>query len=263
MKRLTDIGANLAHESFAHDLPDVLSRAEAAGVSRMVVTGTTVEVSRAAAGLADAHPGVLWATAGVHPHHAGEFGPDARSRLADLLQAANVVAAGECGLDHFRNYAPAGQQRQAFTGQLRLAADARKPVFLHQRDAHDEFLRIMREHREALCGGVAHCFTGGPGELEDCLALDLYIGVTGWICDERRSAALREAVARLPLDRLLVETDAPYLLPRTLQPRPTTRRNEPAWLPEVVRVLAGCMDQTPADIAAASTANAERLFGLQ
>lgn len=263
MRNLTDIGANLAHESFAHDLSAVLNRAAAAGVARMIVTGTTVEVSGAAARLAEAHPGLLWATAGIHPHHAAGFGPDARSRLADLLQADRVVAAGECGLDHFRNHASPADQRRAFTGQLSLAADAGRPVFLHQREAHAEFLQILREFRSGLCGGVAHCFTGGPGELEDCLALDLYVGVTGWICDERRSAALREAVVRLPLDRLLVETDAPYLLPRTLRPRPATRRNEPAWLPEVVRVLSACMGRSPEEIAAASTANAQRLFGLQ
>jgi TatD DNase family protein len=109
---------------------------------------------------------------------------------------------------------------------------------------------------------VAHCFTGGPAELERYLELGLYVGITGWICDERRGTALRDAAARLPLDRVLLETDAPYLLPRTLKPAPRTRRNEPSYLPEILRVLAPCMGHEEGAIAQASSRNAERLFGL-
>lgn len=259
---LVDIGANLAHESFSADLPDVLARARKAGVARMIVTGTTTAVSAEALALAEAHPAVLYATAGIHPHHASEWHTSARSALADLLSRPAVVAAGECGLDHFRNYAPAEDQRRAFEGQLRLAADAGKPVFLHQRAAHGEFVAMLRDHRAGLAGGVAHCFTEGPAELEDYLELGLYIGVTGWICDDRRATALRAAVPRLPLDRVLLETDAPYLLPRDLSPPPRSRRNEPALLPHVCTVLARWMGCEPDRLAGASTENAERLFGL-
>jgi TatD DNase family protein len=259
---LIDIGANLTHESFVHDLDEVLVRAAQSGVTRFIATGTTVAGSAAALRLAEQHPATVWATAGIHPHHASEFGPSAAQNLRTLLRHPRVVAAGECGLDYCRNYAPSGDQRLAFEGQLKLAADSGKPVFLHQRDAHAEFLTLLREYWPSLAGGVAHCFTGGRAELDDYLSLGLHIGITGWICDERRGGELREAVADLPLDRLLLETDAPYLLPRTLSPRPRSRRNEPAHLAEVNRVVAECMRQPVEAVAAASSRNAERLFRL-
>lgn len=260
---LIDIGANLTHESFVHDLDEVLVRAARNGVTRFIATGTTVAVSEAALRLAEQRPGTVWATAGIHPHHAGDFSPSAAEALRELLRHPSVVAVGECGLDFCRNYAPSGDQRLAFGGQLKLAVDSAKPVFLHQRDAHLEFLAMLKDFWPSLAGGVAHCFTGGRAELDDYLSLGLHIGITGWICDERRGEELRVAVAGLPLDRLLLETDAPYLLPRTLSPRPRSRRNEPAHLAEVNRVVAECMQQPVEVVAAASSRNAERLFRLE
>lgn len=260
---LVDIGANLTHESFRQDLADVLARARTAGVTRLVVTGTTVEHSAEAAALAADHPGVLWATAGIHPHHAAAWDGSTGERLREILALPGVVAAGECGLDYFRDFSPRHDQRRAFEAQLRLAVESGLPVFLHQREAHADFRDMLRDFVPALAGGVAHCFTDGPAEIEDYLGLGLHVGITGWICDERRGGALREAVQRLPLDRVLVETDCPYLLPRTLRPVPASRRNEPAFLPTVVETLASCMGQTPATVAAASTANALRFFRLE
>lgn len=260
---LIDIGANLTHESFVHDLDEVLARAVRSGVTGFIATGTTVAGSETALQLAGQRPGSVWATVGIHPHHAGDFSPSTAQRLRELLRHPRAVAVGECGLDYCRNYAPSGDQRLAFEGQLKLAADSGKPVFLHQRDAHDEFLRMLRDYWPSLSGGVAHCFTGGQAELDDCLSLGLYIGITGWICDERRGEDLRKAVSSLPMDRLLLETDAPYLLPRTLSPKPRTRRNEPAHLPEVRRIVAECMRQPVEAITAASSGNAERLFRLE
>lgn len=260
---LIDIGANLTHESFVDDLDEVLMRAARSGVTRLIATGTTLAGSMAALRLAEQRPGIVWATAGIHPHHAAEFSPSTARQLRELLRHPRVVAVGECGLDYCRNYAPSGDQRQAFEGQLKLAADCGKPVFLHQRDAHDEFLALLRDYCPSLAGGVAHCFTGGRTELDDYLGLGLHIGITGWICDERRGKDLRAAVAGLPLDRLLLETDAPYLLPRTLSPKPRSRRNEPAHLTEVHRMVAECMQQPVELVAAASTRNAERLFRLE
>lgn len=259
---LVDIGSNLTHESFAADLPAVLQRALAAGVAQQVVTGTSVAASAAAIALHAAHPQLLFATVGMHPHHAQELTGDALSALGDLAAHPGVVAIGECGLDYFRNFAPHQAQREAFAAQLALAADRRLPVFLHQRDAHADFMAILREHRAALVGGVAHCFTGHRAELEDCLALDLHIGITGWICDERRGQHLLELVPRIPAGRLMVETDAPYLLPRSLRPRPASRRNEPAFLPEVARVVAQARGENLAELAAHSSLTAQRLFNL-
>jgi len=260
---LIDIGSNLTHDSFASDLDAVLARARSAGVSRQVVTGADIPGSVKAAALADAHPCMLYSTAGVHPHHALSFHDGCRAELYELLGRPRVVAVGECGLDYYRNFSPPEAQRSAFAAQLEIAAAVRKPVFLHQRDAHGDFLAILEEYRGSLSGGVAHCFTGDRRQLEDYLALDLYIGVTGWVSDERRGQALREALPHVPAQRLMLETDAPYLLPRDLAPCVKTRRNEPAFLPHVARAVAALRGETLDSVAAATTRNAMRFFGLQ
>jgi TatD DNase family protein len=259
---LIDIGVNLAHDSFDADREHILPRARSAGVVQLVVTGSSVEASARAIELARTHHGVLFATAGVHPHHAADLTDAAFTELKALASQREVVAAGECGLDYFRDFSPRDVQRHAFARQLELAALVRKPIFLHQRDAHDDFLAILREHWSGLTGGVAHCFTGGESERDAYLELGLSIGITGWINDERRGLSLREVVRRIPADRLMLETDAPYLLPRDLRPAPKSRRNEPAFLPWVLRAVAAARNEPPEAVASATTANARRFFGL-
>jgi TatD DNase family protein len=259
---LIDIGINLTHDSYDADRDAVLARAAAAGVTQMIVTGATLAGSAAALALARAHPGRLYATAGVHPHHAPELGAGELQQLEALARAPEVVAVGECGLDYFRNYAPAASQREAFHRQLELAQRLGKPVFLHQRDAHEDFLAILTEHGKAW-RGVAHCFTGTAGQLESYLALGLAIGITGWISDERRGTHLIELMPRIPAGRLLLETDGPYLLPRDLSPRPASPRNEPAYLAHVAARVAAARGESVAQLAASSSAAARALFGLQ
>ena len=263
MNSLIDIGANLTHDSFDADRGLVIDRARAAGVERLIVTGTSMTESARAVELAKDYPGTLFATAGVHPHHAKDFDGHSAEALRTLAQNNEIVAIGECGLDFFRNFSPPEQQRTAFSAQLELAIDVGLPVFLHQRDAHEELLNLLEPIRDHLSGGVAHCFTGGPDELRAYLELDLYIGVTGWLCDERRGAALLDAVSHLPLERVLIETDAPYLLPRDLAEKPRNRRNEPRFLPHILERLAAAMGQPPEVVAEASCVNAETLFGLK
>jgi TatD DNase family protein len=260
---LIDIGSNLTHQSFAEDRDAVLARALDAGVIRQVVTGADLESSTQAALLSAAHPALLASTAGVHPHHALSFDASHRRQLKARLEQPRVVAVGECGLDYFRNFSPPEAQRAAFSAQLELAAAVGKPVFLHQRDAHADFIAILTEFRHALSGGVAHCFTGDRSQLEDYLALGLYVGVTGWVNDERRGQSLREAVPHIPTDRLLLETDAPYLLPRDLRPAPQSRRNEPSYLPHIARAVARLRGASYESIAAATTRNATQLFALE
>lgn len=260
---LVDIGSNLTHESFATDRGEVIARAKAAGVTRQVVTGADLESSTAAAALAAADPGHLWSTAGVHPHHAAAFDTRVKAGLLDLFRLPGVVAVGECGLDYFRNFSPPALQRSAFIAQLELAVQIGKPVFLHQRDAHADFLAILADFRADLVGGVAHCFTGNTAQLEAYLELGLFIGITGWVCDERRGGALRDAVPSIPQSRLMLETDAPYLLPRDLAPRPKTRRNEPQYLPHVARAVAALRHESADELAAATTRNAVEFFRLK
>jgi TatD DNase family protein len=260
---LIDIGSNLTHDSFASDRDAVLSRALEAGVRRQIVTGADLASSLQAAALAAEHPAQLSSTAGIHPHHAQSFDVSARGDLEEALRLPQVVAVGECGLDYFRNFSPPAAQRSAFIAQLEMAAAAGKPVFLHQRDAHADFTAILKEFRAGLTAGVAHCFTGGRPELEDYLALGLSIGVTGWVNDERRGESLRAAVPHIPGDRLMLETDAPYLLPRDLSPRPKSRRNEPCHLPHIARAVAQLRGEPVEHLAASTTRNAIRFFGLK
>jgi TatD DNase family protein len=256
-----DIGINLAHDSFDADRDQVLERARQAGVVQMVVTGSSEESTRKAIDLARAHPGRLFATSGVHPHHAADLTKEALPALEAAAREAEVVAVGECGLDYFRDFSPRDLQRRAFAWQLEIAARVGKPVFLHQRDAHDDFFAILEDH--GVKNGVAHCFTGGEKERDAYLELGLHIGITGWINDERRGLHLREVVKGIPANRLMIETDAPYLLPRDIKPAPKTRRNEPHYLPHVARAVAAARGEQVEAVARASTATARAFFGLK
>ena len=258
---LVDIGANLTHASFGEDLDAVLARARDAAVHTIVVCGTTVEESRHAAALAAAHPHQLYATAGVHPHHARECDEQTIPRLRALAAHPRVVAIGECGLDFNRNYSPHPDQEKWFEAQLELACDMRKPLFLHSRDSKEVFVAVLK-HFKTLPPAVAHCFTGEKEELHAYLDLGLYIGITGWICDERRGAHLLELVRDIPADRLMLETDSPYLTPRDLHPQPKARRNEPAHLPHILRTVARAIGRPPEQVARETTRNAREFFGL-
>lgn len=259
---LVDIGANLTHDSFDEDRADMMRRALDAGVRRMIVTGSSNQGSLDALKLAESEPGRLFATAGVHPHHAADFNDDSIGLITELSAHEAVVAIGECGLDYFRNFSPREAQLAAFQSQLEVAAETNLPVFLHQRDAHDDFVELLEPMLPRLSRAVAHCFTGEHESLREYLAMGLWIGITGWICDERRGVHLQGIVSAIPDDRLLIETDAPYLLPRTIRPKPKSRRNEPAYLPEVLRVVAEARGQTEEHVARITTENASCFFGL-
>ncbi len=260
--QLVDIGANLTHESFRHDLDGVLARAQAHGVAQLVVTGASTQGSRDARALAQAHGGVMYATAGVHPHHAGDFDAETEALLRELHARPEVVAVGETGLDYYRNFSPRAAQLFAFERQLQLAIDSGKPLFLHQRDAHSDLIACMDSVRGQVCRAVVHCFTGEKAELFDYLDRDFYIGITGWICDERRGLHLRELVKSIPADRLMLETDAPYLLPRNVEPMPAHRRNEPMYLAHICAEVARDRGEDLAVSAANATAAARAFFDL-
>ena len=259
---LVDIGINLTHESYDADRAEVLARARRAGLVHLVVTGSSLASSPAAARLAATDPDFLSATAGVHPHHAAELGPEGLAQLEALTRHPQVVAVGECGLDYFRDLAPRADQRRAFEAQVALAARTGKPLFLHQRDAHADFVAILKAAGADRPRAVAHCFTGGRAEAEEYLAMGLCIGITGWICDERRGRHLEEVVRHVPPGRLMLETDGPYLLPRTLKPKPASRRNAPEYLPEVLAAVARARGEAPEALARATTATAQAFFGL-
>jgi TatD DNase family protein len=262
--RLVDIGANLTHDSFDRDRADVIARARAAGVCHMIVTGADAESSSQALDICRGYPEILSCTAGTHPHHASGYDPDRTPGiLRALLAQPETVAVGECGLDYFRNFSPHSDQLLAFESQLTLAVETGKPVFMHQRDAHADFVAVLRRYRNRISNGVVHCFTGENDDLRDYLDMDLYIGITGWICDERRGVHLRELVKLIPANRLMLETDAPYLLPRDLKPMPKDRRNEPMYLPHILQAVAASTGRQADELAKQTTQNAQQFFKLR
>ncbi|CND47817.1 DNase TatD [Yersinia frederiksenii] len=257
-----DIGVNLTSAQFAKDCPQVIARAKEAGVSGMLITGTDAEESQAALELATTNAGYCWSTAGVHPHHASSWQIAVEQQIRTLAVDTSVVAIGECGLDFNRNFSTPAEQEIAFTAQLALAAELSLPVFLHCREAHERFITLLSPWLDKIPAAVVHCFTGTADELDSCLALGLSIGITGWVCDERRGLELRSLLPRIPVQQLLLETDAPYLLPRDIHPKPASRRNEPCFLPHIVQQVAVWRQEDPQWLGQKTDENARRIFRL-
>jgi len=259
---LIDIGCNLTHDSFDIDRGAVIKAAQLAGVVQMIVTGASAQGSQAALQLANEWPQQLFATAGVHPHRASQYDDETDGLLRDLASQTGIVAIGETGLDYFRDFSPRDAQRHSFEQQIQIAIDTGLPLFLHQRDAHADFVTMLKEHRDLLSSVVVHCFTGSKPELHEYLDMDCYIGITGWICDERRGTHMKEYMKDIPSDRLMIETDAPYLKPRNLRPKIKSHRNEPRLLPWILGTLAACRNEHPKALAEATTRNARTFFRL-
>ena len=257
---LTDIGVNLLSPAFNRDREEILARAEAVGVKTLIITGSSLDNSAEVLNYVKNHFN-CYSTAGVHPHNAKDWNAQALIRLGEIISCGlpgHIVAAGECGLDYNRNYSSQDAQRKCFEEQLAFAAKIKLPVFLHERDAFPDFYSLLKKYRRDLSGVVVHCFTGTAEELNAYLALDCYIGITGWLCDERRGGHLIPLLRHIPEDRLLLETDAPYLLPRHI--RVKSGRNEPCFLPYIASFAAQILGKTPALLAEQTSANAMRLF---
>lgn len=256
-----DIGVNLTSSQFSRDRDEVVSRAFAAGLEGMLITGTNQAESEEAQRLAQRYPR-CWSTAGVHPHDASSWSPEVAQAIRRLAALPEVVAVGECGLDFNRNFSTPQEQENAFSAQLAMAAELKMPVFMHCREAHERFITLLKPWLGKLPGGVLHCFTGTREELAECLDHGLYIGITGWVCDERRGLELRELLPLIPTERLLIETDAPWLLPRDLSPKPASRRNEPAHLNHILQRTAQWRGEEAQALSAHTSQNVKTLFGI-
>ncbi len=259
---LIDIGCNLTHDSFDKDRDEVITAAHTAGVAQMIVTGASAQGSEHALQLAQENSGRLFATAGLHPHRASAYDDATDDLLRELVTHQPVVAVGESGLDYYRDFSPRDNQRTAFERQIQIAIDTGLPLFLHQRDAHEDFMALLGEYRDRLDNVVVHCFTGNQSELHEYLDMDCHIGITGWICDERRGTHMKDFIKDIPSDRLMIETDAPYLKPRNLRPKLKSHRNEPRLLPWILGTLAACRDEHPPELAKHTTQNARAFFRL-
>ncbi len=262
MTKLVDIGVNFTSSNFESDLASVIEQAVSSDVETMIVTGSDISHSLRAVTLCSQFPQYLKSTVGIHPHHADDFTMGDIGKIQDISSNSCVVALGECGLDYNRNYSSKKSQLACFEAQLDFACSSNLPVFLHQRDAHDDFFKILKKYRQKLSNVVVHCFTGKQNELNDYLTIDAYIGITGWICDERRGQHLHDLLCTIPDDRLLVETDAPYLLPRSLKPKPKSRRNEPQYLPHIVQMMANILNKDYDTLAEQTTLAARSFFNL-
>ncbi|WP_152970724.1 TatD family hydrolase [Bacillus sp. FJAT-28004] len=258
--KIIDIGVNLMHRSYNQDREQVVERAAANGVSPLVITGTSLRNSMEAARYAGRLPGKLYSTAGVHPHDAKSCTDETIKKLKQLVAQPQVVAIGECGLDYNRDFSPRDVQRKWFTEQIDLALEQDMPLFLHEREAFSDFIAILKE--QSVQKAVVHCFTGTLPELKAYLEMGFHIGITGWICDERRGKHLKELVRMIPLDRLMIETDGPFLTPRDLKRRPQDGRNEPAFLPHILQTVSRCIGKPVEEVAEVTRKTSEEFFGL-
>ena len=257
---MIDIGVNFHSSQLKGKTEELVTKAKTAGLEALLATGTSLASSRLAHSLTEQYGGYIWATAGVHPHAAKEWSSAVEKNLETLWSHPAIVAVGEAGLDYNRMFSPKDAQKHAFSRQLDAAIRLKKPLFLHCRDAFDDFRPMTREATAAGARGVVHCFTGTAQEAAAHLEDGLDIGITGWVADPNRGAALRDALKVIPLERLHLETDAPYLMPRNIPKRGPV--NVPANLVWVARAIAEVKRCSEADIRKACTQNSRVLFGL-
>ncbi len=250
-----DIGANLTSSHFSDDLDSVLDESFEAGVKKICITSSNLQDVRNAKKITERNKN-LYYSVGFHPHNAKDFKIEFLKDMSIYLDDPKAICLGEMGLDFNRNFSSREEQILCFESQLSLANSINKPLFLHQRDAHEEFLSILDNYKfnQKL---IVHCFTGNLSELEDYLKRDFYIGITGWVCDLKRGLDLRECINHIPQEKLLIETDSPYL-----SPRKKIRRNEPKFLIDVAEEVARLRQQTKESIVKSSYENSLNFFNL-
>jgi len=257
--KLFDSHCHINDPCFEKDLGQTIERAEKAGVLKMMVVGITMKESRRAVEIAEKFPGCM-ASVGIHPHDASSSSDKALTELKQMAQTPVVKAWGEVGLDFNRMFSPARIQEKWFIRQMEAACQLGLPLIFHERDSQGRFAKLLSDHAPIGLKGVVHCFSGTPHELEKYLSMGLYIGITGIVTISKRGRKLREMVAQIPEDRLLVETDAPYLTPAPEKNK--TRRNEPAFVKSVLLKLAETKKTDPEDLAEIIWDNTCRLFNI-
>jgi TatD DNase family protein len=238
MNNLFDIACNFSSDRFEKDLNKVIKRAKDNNVTKFLLVSASLKDAEKVNKIYQDNKDSCFLTIGAHPHHANEFNSSSPSEMKRLIDEYKPHSVGETGLDFFRNISSYEEQLFAFEEQIRIAIETNLPLFLHQRDAHDDFLKIISKYKNDISKAVVHCFTGTQKELDDYLEMEFSIGLTGWICDERRNIDLRKSIKNIPLDKLMIETDCPYLIPRNLNNKPKNNRNEPAYLPHIANEIA-------------------------
>jgi len=278
---LIDVGANLTNKKFMRDLGSVISRAKDAGVQKIIVYSSSLKGSKEALRLTRLYPGTVYATAGVHPHEAKTWSDTSYEELKAIAISPECVAIGDCGLDYLKNFSPPDIQRTVFQRQIELACELRKPLFMHEKGAHEDFVSIL-EQRKDLPLMVLHSYAGTLKTTEKYLSLGMYFCITGFICKDNSEDGLQFMLTSgaIPLDRLLVQTDSPFMYPNArasklpsavkdslterslsfLQRYCTFQRNEPCSLPAIVEIVAALLCKKPEEIALATAFNALKVF---
>ena len=248
MHEIADIACNFTSERFDNDLDEVINQAIVNNITKFGLICSRLSDIEKLLEIYNRYSKDMFFTIGVHPHHANEINEEYLKKLKEVINNNNPHAIGETGLDFFRNLSTYEEQIFAFEEQIKIAIDTNKPLFLHQRDSHDDFIKILRKYSSDINKSVVHCFTGTKEQLNDYLELDCYIGVTGWICDAKRNVELRKTIKNIPLERLMIETDCPYLIPKNLEEKPKNNRNEPIYLNHIANEVATLMKKDINDI---------------
>lgn len=261
MNTFIDIGINLTNKQFHNEKEEIINRALDNGVEQMILTGTSVRGSKESAAIAEDYPEILFSTAGIHPHDAKFFTNESIDELRKLLKQDHVVSVGECGLDFDRDFSPRPVQEKCYRAQLELSIEVNKPLFLHERSAFKRFNEITEEYISKLPNAVVHCFTGTLHEAKIYLDKGFYLGFTGAVSDQNRFKHLEEVVKYIPLDRMMIETDAPFMLPKNM-PKMPNRRNEPGFLPYVAQTIANLKKLSISEVANETTKVARNFFRI-
>ena len=248
MHEIADIACNFTSDRFDNDLDEVINQAIVNNITKFGLICSRLSDIDKLLEIYNRYSKDMFFTIGVHPHHANEINEEYLKKLKEVINNNNPHAIGETGLDFFRNLSTYEEQIFAFEEQIKIAIDTNKPLFLHQRDSHDDFIKILRKYSSDINKSVVHCFTGTKEQLNDYLELDCYIGVTGWICDAKRNVELRKTIKNIPLERLMIEPACPYLIPKNLEEKPKNNRNEPTYLNHIANEVATLMKKDINDI---------------
>jgi TatD DNase family protein len=259
MLKLFDSHCHLDDRSFVKDLDEVIMQAKQAGVEKIMVVGISQKSCRLALKLAENYP-QIYASVGIHPHDVKDCSKEVLESLKKLAENKKVKAWGETGLDFNRMFSPRALQEKWFVRQIEVAQELGLPLIFHERDSKGRFGEMLKKHLGSNAKGVVHCFSGNKKELFDYLSMGLYIGITGIITIESRGAELRKLVTEIPPDRLLIETDAPYLTPAPQKNK--TRRNEPAFVSSVLLKIAEVRQEDPEELSLKIWKNTHRLYGI-
>ena len=260
MAGFIDIACNFTHDSFKDNLDEVLNNAEHAGVDKFVLLCASLDDIDPIKVIQNNTPEKFFISAGIHPHHATEILEINYDALFNKLKSINPNAIGETGLDYFRNISPPDIQKKSFGMHIEIAKELNLPLYLHQRDAHSDFIRIIKENISNFPKFVVHCFTGTQAELDEYLELGAYIGLTGWICDAKRNIDLRKSIKNIPIEKMMIETDSPYLIPKNLIVKPKKNINEPKYLPHIANEICELTGYELEELKLATSNNAIKFF---